>query len=121
VARFELVAPDRPGVVSVVARVSGARSLPVEIEFDAAVSRLPLRVSAQDDRVTVEVGPVLDASGAVVADGTPATISGLANGDPIEVELIRGAATLVFDRIAAADLDVVTVTVLGVSTTEDVR
>ncbi len=121
IARFDLVARDRPGVVSVVARVSGARSLPVEIEFVAAVSQLPLRVSAQDDRVTVEVGPVLDASGAVVADGTPATISGPANGDPIEVELIRGAATIVFDNIAAADLDSVAVTVLGVSTTEDVQ
>ena len=74
VARVTLEAPDRPGIVDVVARVSGVEAEPLSLSFGVAVSELT--VGAQIERgppakVSVEIGPVVLSSGGYVPDGTP--------------------------------------------------
>jgi hypothetical protein len=126
VARFDLVAPSRPGVVTLTAAIDGLTGLPTELTYAAAISELPIAVSRDGDVVNVAVGPVRDAAGAVVVDGTVAvaTITGVApDADartPVDIQLLDGRGIANFDVSEALDADSgeLTVTVLGVSTNE---
>jgi hypothetical protein len=126
VARFDLVAPSRPGVVTLTAAVDGLTGLPTELTYAAAISELPIAVSREGDVVSVAVGPVRDAAGAVVVDGTVAvaTITGVApDADvrtAVDIQLLDGRGIANFDVSEALDADSgeLTVTVLGVSTNE---
>jgi hypothetical protein len=126
VARFDLVAPSRPGVVTLTAAVDGLTGLPTELTYAAAISELPIAVSREGDVVSVAVGPIRDAAGAVVVDGTVAvaTITGVApDADvrtAVDIQLLDGRGIANFDVSEALDADSgeLTVTVLGVSTNE---
>jgi hypothetical protein len=126
VARFDLVAPSRPGVVTLTAAVDGLTGLPTELTYAAAISELPIVVSREGGVVSVAVGPVRDAAGAVVVDGTVAvaTIIGVApDADvrtPVDIQLLDGRGVANFDVSEAFDADSgeLTVTVLGVSVSE---
>jgi hypothetical protein len=126
VARFDLVAPSRPGVVTLTAAIDGLTGLPTELTYAAAISELPIVVSREGGVVSVAVGPVRDAAGAVVVDGTVAvaTIIGVApDADvrtPVDIQLLDGRGVANFDVSEAFDADSgeLTVTVLGVSVSE---
>jgi hypothetical protein len=126
VARFDLVAPSRPGVVTLTAAVDGLTGSPTELTYAAAISELPIMISREGDVVSVAVGPVRDAAGAVVVDGTVAvaTITGVApDADvrtAVDIQLLDGRGIANFDVPEALDADSgeLTVTVLGVSTNE---
>jgi hypothetical protein len=123
VAMFDLVAPSRPGVVTLTAAVDGLTGLATELTYAAAISDLPIVVNREGDVVSVAIGPVRDAVGAVVVDGTVAvvTIIGVApdtdGRTPVVIQLLDGRGMANFDVSEGfdADLGELTVTVLGVS------
>ncbi|MFT4864369.1 MAG: hypothetical protein ACI9CV_000177 [Ilumatobacter sp.] len=125
-ARFELAAPSRPGVVTLTAAVDGLTGSPIELTYAAAVSELPVEVSRDGDFVSVAVGPVRDAAGAVVVDGTVAVaaVSGVGSDADVrtlvEIQLLDGRGIAHFDVLesSGADSGELTVTVLGVATSE---
>lgn len=95
IARFQLLAPSRPGTVSISATVDGITGGTTELTFDAAISSIPVEVGrGNSDGVLVEVGPVLDDLGAVVTNGTPVTATIGTRIDPIEVPLLNGVAVI---------------------------
>ncbi len=111
VARFRLLAPSRPGVVSIAATVGQVTSEPIDLDFGAAVSVIPADVERNaDGSGVVSVGPVLDELGAVVADGTPVIVAISGSDEAIEVPLRNGRVTVEVARLG----DVVDVEVLGV-------
>lgn len=116
IARFRMLAPSRPGTVSIAVIVDGVTGETTELTFAAAVSSIPVDIVRDDSGgVVVQVGPVLDELGAVVTAGTPvrATI-----GDPvraIEVPLFDGVAEI---NLGTVDLDTrIVIEVLGVTRT----
>lgn len=121
VARFEMPAPDRPGQAELIASVGGVTSAPIELDFGSAVSSLPIEVHTDEGRVVVGVGPVLDAAGAVVIDGTVVTVAGLPGREPIELQLVDGRASIdVAVGDAQGDL-AIHASVLGASTVGEPR
>ena len=114
IARFRLLAPSRPGTVSIAVAVDGITGETAELTFTAAVSSIPIDIVRDDSTgAVVQVGPVLDELGAVVTDGTPvtATIGDLV--DPIEVPLLNGVAEI---DVGTLDLDTeIVIEVLGVT------
>jgi hypothetical protein len=125
-ARFELVAPSRPGVVTLTAAVDGLTGSPIELTYTSAVSELPIVVSRDGDFVSVAVGPVRDAAGAVVVDGTVA-VAAISSIGPdadeptlIAIQLLDGRGIAHFDvpDSFGADSGEMTVTVLGVAMSE---
>ena len=121
VGEFVLLAPDRPGTVTLTPVVDGVFGMPIQLDAAPAVSAIPVATSLQDGQLSVEVGPVLDAAGAIVADGTLAVIDVRTGTDtPFPVQLIDGRATVVAGLAATGPVEV-TVTVLGISVTGPVR
>jgi hypothetical protein len=114
-------------VVTLTAAVDGLTGLPTEFTYAAAISELPIVVNREGDVVSVAIGPVRDAAGAVVVDGTVAvaTIIGVAPDADlrmlVDIQLLDGRAVANFDVPAAFDADPgeLTVTVLGVSMSEE--
>jgi hypothetical protein len=98
-----------------------------EFTYAAAISELPIVVNREGGVVSVAIGPVRDAAGAVVVDGTVAvaTIIGVApDADvrtPVDIQLLDGRGMANFDVSEAFDADSggLTVTVLGVSVSEE--
>jgi hypothetical protein len=125
-ARFELAAPSRPGVVTLIAAVDGLTGSPIELIYAAAVSELPIVVSRDGDFLSVAVGPVRDTAGAVVVDGTVAVVAVSGVGPDadvrplVEIQLLDGRGTAHFDvpESFGADSGEMTVTVLGVAMSE---
>ena len=117
VARFVLRTPDEPGPVSLVARVDDVVSDELVLSASPAISEFPTSVSERSNRTIVQLGPVLDHDGAIVADGTVATV----RLDAVErrVQLAAGRAVAEFEGAAVADS--VSVTVLGVARTTEWR
>ena len=117
VARFVLRTPDEPGPVSLVARVDDVVSDELVLSASPAISEIPTSVSERSNRTIVQLGPVLDHDGAIVADGTVATV----RLDAVErrVQLAAGRAVAEFEGAAVADS--VSVTVLGVARTTEWR
>ena len=116
IARFVLRAPGRPGTVELRADTGGVGSEPLTLEFATAISELPVETTFRDPGMVIEIGPVLDHGGAVVADGTEAHVTGSSpDGSSAEstVELVSGRATVVLDPTPTGTL---VITVLGTST-----
>lgn len=134
IARFDVVAPSRAGSMTLRADVDGVSSSGIVIEYGPAVTALPVDLVTAPDGITVSIGLVRDDRGAVVVDGTNASItlgSRAADSDGAdgavavlatnEVQLIDGRAQVAFDASVLEQLEpgtvVVDVTVLGVTTT----
>jgi hypothetical protein len=116
IARFRLIAPSRPGTVSIEVAVDGITGETAELAFTAAVSSIPIDIVRDDsNRAAVQVGPVLDELGAVVTDGTPVTATIGDRVDPIEVPLLNGVAEI---DLGTLDPDTeIVIEVLGVTRT----
>ncbi|MFK8022844.1 MAG: hypothetical protein AB8G26_02665 [Ilumatobacter sp.] len=115
VASFSMSAPSRAGVVVVTPVVDGVVGSGVEIEFATAVTDLPVDIDAAAARVSI--GPVLDAVGAVVVDGTLAEVR-LVHDDVVvwrgDVQLIDGRGVVDADiDVVETGVDVADVEVLG--------
>lgn len=110
IGRFWLIAPARPGPLSIAVSVDGITSETTELTFAAAVSSIPVDLVRDDsDRAVVEVGPVLDDLGAVVTDGTPVAAMAGDRVDRIEVPLVDGRAEIdigLLDPRAEIDIEV---------------
>ena len=117
IARFLLQTPNEPGPVSLVARVDDVVSDEFVVSASPAVSEIPTSVSQRSDRTIVQLGPVLDHDGAIVADGTVATVQ--LDDDERRVQLAAGRAVAEFEGGEVSDS--VSVTVLGVSITVESR
>ncbi|NNE73879.1 MAG: hypothetical protein HKN26_09460 [Acidimicrobiales bacterium] len=72
--RAEWTVPAQPGRVSLVAEVHGRTSSIEWVWFATAVADVPTSVRAHPDGVEVRIGPVRNADGAFVADGTTVEI-----------------------------------------------
>jgi hypothetical protein len=114
IARFRLLAPSRPGTVSIAVTVDGITGETTELTFAAAVSSIPVDIVRDDSGgAVVEVGPVLDDLGAVVTDGTPVTAIVRDRIDPIELPLLDGVAEIdigMLDPGTEIDIEVLGVT-----------
>ena len=113
VARFDVVTPARPGTITLAASADGTVGDSIEFEALPAVSRLPVSVSTDGAALDVRVGPVLDAAGAVVVDGTVVSVN-LAERS-VQAMLFDGVATISLDERAAASGSALAVEVLGVT------
>ncbi len=120
IARFSVVAPRLPGTVTITAQSDGTSSGAIELDFDPAISEIPVDWEWDDNVLAVSIGPVLDHVGSVVVDGTPASVvvSGLGI-DPVDVELIDGRATVSVDSNERVGVGRVEVKVLGVDAEEE--
>jgi hypothetical protein len=109
IARFRVPAPSRPGTVTLAAMVDGTVGEPMILTFAPAVSAIPAVVRIDDTGSSiVDVGPVLDALGAVVSDGTPVTVS-TDGAESIDLPLRGGMASIdvgVLDVGTAVDIEV---------------
>lgn len=112
IARFDVVAPARPGAITLVLSVDGAVSDLLELEALAAISRMPVSVSSDGGTFDVRVGPVLDAAGAVVVDGT--AVSANLDDERVDSLLFGGVATISLDDSGGASGSALAVEVLGV-------
>lgn len=111
--RSELVieAPPERGVVEVTATVDGVTSPALTLDFQPDVAAIPVAVDRADDRVSIDVGPVLTGLGGYVPDGTDVTVSG--DGVDAIAEVRGGLARL--EVVAPTGTELV-VEVLGVRT-----
>ena len=104
-------APTEPGELSITASVNGQTSPSAQITAVAAVRPFETAGRFTPDGYRVDVGPILDPAGALVADGTEVTI-----GD---------VATTTSDGVASAlvqaESGVVAVTVLGRTANHEVK
>jgi hypothetical protein len=76
VAQFAIEAPGRPATLTLRASCRGAATVrPLTVPFRAVRPTITLAAWRSPKGISVVVGPVRGALGALVADGTPASIS----------------------------------------------
>lgn len=122
-ARFDVVAPARPGALTLEAISAAARSTPVTLAAVPAVSSLPVRVvatSASDpgeSPVVLSIGPVRNSAGALIAAGHEVTVD--VDGQTVAQALVDGRAEITLPALPPGTP--ITVSVLGVNVEVNAR
>ena len=115
VVEFVIEAPDRAGTGTYVALVSGVASASLDVEFEAAVRELPATAEVTDFGWLVSVGPVYTTRGGYVPEATVARIT--VGERDFELPLEEGLGELLIPAPEGPEADVneVSIEVLGLS------
>ena len=111
-ARAGIESPAEPLELTVSARVSGAESSPLVMQFDPAVVDVPVDATRFAAGTDLTIGPVLTERGGYVPDGTTVVVTDLSTGRPLaEMDLRGGVVDIELDGVTGP----IEVTVLGAS------